>query len=198
MPPKVNPDGTVIPEGDGKKPDANNNDPKNTGGKPGAGDGALTYDTWVDEQPENVRTMLEANTTGLKSALDSERDARKGVEKQLRDAAKKAEGDAKEHYTKLADEMKIQTDAADQRADFFVDAQAAGIGNLKLAYTVAVQDDFIDRKGRVNFEQMKKDYPELFGAKPRTPKGHGGSGNSPPVEGTDMNKILRKAAGKPI
>ena len=196
MPPKTNTDGTTIPEGDGEKPGANKPDPK-PGEKPGAGESELTYDTWVGEQPENVQKMLEANTTGLKSALDSERTSNKDLEGKLREAAKKAEGEAKEQYTKLADEMKVKTDAAEQKAEFFADAQKAGVSNLKLAYTVAVQEEFIDKKGRVNFEQMKKDYPELFGTELKTPKGHGGSGNNPPVEGIDMNKFIRnKAAGK--
>lgn len=193
MPPKVNPDGTT--EGAEGNKGANEQTPKG-GEKPPEGEEKpkITYDTWVGDQSEEVKGLIEGHTTGLKSALDSERDARKGLETQLKEAASKAEGDTKVKLEAMAAEMA----AVEQRADFFVDAQAAGVSNLKLAHTVAVQDDLIDKRGRVNFEQMKTEYPELFGVKPPTPKGHGGSGNNPPTEGQDMNKMLRSAAGKPI
>ena len=158
----------------------------------GAGKEKITYDTWVGDQSEEVVSLIEGNTAGLTSALHSEREARKGLEANLKEAAGKAEGETKVKLEAMAAEMA----AVEQRADFFVDAQAAGITNLKLAHTVAVQDELIDRKGRVNFKQMKTDYPELFGVKPATPKGHGGSGNNSPVEGSDMNNFIRRSAGQ--
>ena len=192
MPPKTNTDGTT--EGAEGKQGANDQTPKG-GEKPPEGDAKakITYDTWVGDQSVEVKGLLDGHTAGLTSALQSEREARKALEAQLKEAAGKAEGETKVKLEAMAAEMA----AVEQRADFFVDAQAAGIGNLKLAYTVAVQDDLIDKRGRVNFEQMKKDYPELFGDKLKTPKGHQGSGANPPVEGIDMNQFIRnKAAGK--
>jgi len=163
--------------------------------KKGAGEkpekGKLTYDTFVSGQSEEVKTLLEENVTGLKSALESERDARGDLEKKVREVAKEAEGEAKEKLEALANELK----AADQKADFFVAAQAVGVSNLKLAYIVAIDEELFDRRGNVNFEKMKADYPELFGEKPKTPKGYGGSGQTPPDAGTDMNKRIRRKAG---
>ena len=183
---------TEDPKTEDPKPEA-----QTPGEKPGEGAEKLTYDTWVGDQSAEVKTMLEENTAGLKTALQGERDARKGLEKQLREAAKNAEGEAKEHYTKLADDLKAQTDAAETKADFFVDAQKMGVTNLKLAHTVALADDLIDKKGRVNFELMKTDYPELFGEKPKPPKGHGGSGsNDGQPTPTDMNTLIRQGAGR--
>ena len=49
---------------------------------------ALTFDGWFESQPEGVRKLLDEHTGGLKSALKSERESRKDLEKQLRDLAK--------------------------------------------------------------------------------------------------------------
>jgi len=165
-------------------------DGKNTEG----GDPPRAFEAWVKDQPENVRTMLDGHTKGLKSALDGERDARKKLEKDLRDLAGKAEkdSDAQKKLTEMADQM----GEADRRADFYEAAHAAGVSNLKLAYTVAVQDEMFDRKGNVNFEEMKKAYPELFGGATKKPAGNAGEGNNNQPQGKGMNDFIRRAAGR--
>lgn len=178
--------------GDGK--------PQAGDGKPQAGDDGQraeppVYETWVKDQPEEIRTMLEGHTRGLRSALDGEREARKALEKQVRDLAGKAEkgSEAEKQLTQLADQMV----EADRRADFYEAAHAAGVSNLKLAYTVAMQDEMFDRRGNVNFEEMKKAYPELFGGATRKPAGNAGDGtndNNPAKK--SMNEFIRAAAGR--
>jgi hypothetical protein len=44
------------------------------------------FEAWLTEQHEAVQTMLEAHVSGLKSALEKERTARKDFERELRDA----------------------------------------------------------------------------------------------------------------
>lgn len=155
---------------------------------------ALTFETWQAALPEDQRNLIDGHTKGLKSALESERGTRKDLEKQLRDLAKKAEAgsDAQGQLTKLADELQ----GADRKADFYEAAHAAGVKNLKLAYTVATTDEMFDKHGRVNFDEMKKTYPELF-ATAAAPRGDAGSGTqgqqTAPV---DMNANIRKAAGR--
>ena len=149
-----------------------------------------TYEEWLGKQSDEVKTLLEENVAGLKSALGSERDARGETEKKLRSAAKEAEGAAKEKLEKMADDLK----SADEKADFFVAAQTAGVSNLKYAYIVATQEGLFDRRGNVNFEKMKTDFPELFGEKPKVLKGHGGSGQTSPDAKEDMNAFIRRRA----
>ena len=139
--------------------------------------------------------MIEKYETGLKSALTDEREARGNLEKQLRDLAGKAEkgSEAEKKLIEMADQMA----EGDRRATFYEEAHRAGVSNLKLAYLAAVQEDLFDKRGVVNFEQMKKDYPELFGQGTPKPKGNAGDGTGAPVPAhAGMNEFIRAAAGK--
>jgi hypothetical protein len=166
----------------------------NTGGEGGTTQTALTFDAWHSTLPDDQKGLIEEHTKGLKNALDSERGSRKDLEKQLRDMARKAEkgSEAETQLTKMADDLQT----ADRRADFYESAHAAGVKNLKLAFTVASTDEMFDKRGQVNFDEMKKKYPELFGST-TTPRGDGGSGthNGNPPD-NDMNLRIRRGAGR--
>jgi hypothetical protein len=153
----------------------------------------LTFDGWLDQQPENVKNLLDIHTKGLKSALDSEREIRKGFEKQLRDLAKKVEAgsEAETQLTAMAD----QQAQASRRADFYESAHREGVTNLKLAFTVAAQDELFDKKGNADFGEMKKSYPELFGAVASANANAGNGTKAPPKAGKSMNDFIRQASG---
>jgi hypothetical protein len=159
----------------------------------GLGQG-LVYETWIQTQDETIRGMLEGHERGLRNALESERTSRKDLEKQLRDLAGKAEkgSEAEKSLTEMADKVA----SSDRRADFYEEAHAAGVTNLRLAYLVAEQDELIDKKGQMNFEELKKKYPELFGAQKPIPKGNAGSGTQTPPPGATMNDFIRAASGR--
>ena len=154
----------------------------------------LEFDSWLDQQPDEVKTLLDGHTKGLKSALSSEREARARLEKDLRDAARQAEkgSEMEQQLTHLADEAA----EADRRASFYEDAHAAGVANLKLAYLVAVQDEMFDCQGRVNWQALKESYPELFTTARRPPAGNAGSGTQAPPTTGGMNEFIRRAAGR--
>jgi hypothetical protein len=167
-----------------------------TGQGTGQAQGAApTFETWLEKQDDTVKGLLDGHIKGLKTALDSERGSRKDMEKQLREMAKKAEdgSEAQKKLTGMAD----QVSAADRRADFYEEAHRAGVSNIKLAFLVAEKEDLFDSKNRVNFEAMKKDYPELFGGKP-VPDGNAGNGTegTPGGAAKDMNAMIRRAAGR--
>lgn len=155
---------------------------------------APDYETWLKGQTEDVRKLLDGHVTGLKSALTTERESRKGLEKQVRDLAKAAEkgSEAEKQLTTLAD----QINAADLRVEFYDAAHAAGVSNLKLAYLVAKEEDLFNKHGQVDFKTMRERFPELFGAKP-PPKGNQGEGtNKNQTPAKNMNDFIRKAAGR--
>lgn len=158
-------------------------------------DNGLTYETWHESLPQEQKTLIANHTQSLKGALDSERETRKGLEKQVRDLAKKADAgsETQTQLTKLADDLQ----AADRKADFYEAAHTAGVKNLKLAFTVAVADEMFDKHGRVNFDEMKKSYPELFLGK-TTPAGNAGDGThqNHPAGSNDMNALIRRRAGR--
>ena len=124
---------------------------------------SLEWKPWHDALPKEAQELVAEREKGLKSALDSERDARKTAEKDLRDVAKKLEegSEAQQEVLKLADQVAEGT----TKADFYEEAHKAGVSNLKLAYHVATTEDLFDKRGAVNFDKMKEAYPELFGKK---------------------------------
>ena len=52
---------------------------------------AFEFDTWFSKLPPHEQEGLDAHTTALKNALESERTQRKEFSKQLRDLTAKAE-----------------------------------------------------------------------------------------------------------
>lgn len=153
----------------------------------------LTYENWMGQQTKEVQALVTGNVTGLKSALESERENRKGVESQLRTLAEQLEGDHKEAIENMANQL----DEVTLQNDFYEDAIAEGVNNPKLAFVVVKEYKLIDRKGRVNFDKMRVDFPELFGIKPKGSKGGAGAGlNQEPESAQTMDKLMRKAVGR--
>lgn len=170
-------------------------EPKGTEVQPKEEPKALEWKPWYDALPKEAQELVTEREKGLKGALDTERDARKTAEKDLRAAAKKLEegSDAQNEVLKLADQVAERT----AKADFYEDAHKAGVSNLKLAWHVATTEELFDKRGDVNFEKMKEAYPELFGKK-APPKGHAGegTGTAPGGQKMGMNEYIRRSAGK--
>lgn len=157
-------------------------------------DAPLTYDAWLGQQTEDVKTLVEGNITGLKSALQSERQQRDELARQLRDAAKGSQGATKEALDKLSADL----EAANTRAEFFAEATKSEIGcsNPRLAWIAAQEAGALDNRGRVNWDALKQQYPELFQTrKPPAGNAGAGTGNQPPA-GKSMNDFIRTAAGR--
>ena len=156
---------------------------------------ALEWKPWHDALPKEAQELVAEREKGLKSALDSERDARKTAETDLRAVAKKLEEGsvAQQEVLKLADQVAEGT----TKADFYEEAHKAGVSNLKLAYHIATTEELFDKRGAVNFEKMKEAYPELFGRK-QVPRGDAGegTGTAPGGKEISMNAYIRRAAGK--
>jgi hypothetical protein len=173
-------------------------------GKPAEGDPkpaedqqqeVLEFATWHDQQPDNIKVLLESHVAGLKSALGTEREGRAAAEKSLRDLAKKLDkdSDARKSVESMADELSL----ANNKSDFFEAAHDAGVTNLSLAFFIAEKQELFDKRGRVNFEGMKKDFPELFGKGKPAPKGGAGDGtDAQPQTKQDMNTFIRTQAGR--
>jgi len=155
----------------------------------------LNWETWHKTLPKEVQTLIADHESGLKTALGSERDARKTAEKDLRDVAKKLEegSEAQIEVLKLADDVAV----GNTKADFYEDAHEAGISNLKLAYHVATTEDLIDKRGNVDFDKMKENFPELFTKPTRKPQGGAGAGAGDDLgQKAGMNAWIRSQAGR--
>jgi TolA-binding protein len=167
------------------------------GGKGGDGDGksgdAPTFETFYGGLSTDQKALLDGHVSGLKSGLDSERNSNKELQKQIKDLQGKAEKGS--DLEKQLGDISLKFETEQLRADFNEEAHKSGVKNLKLAWTVAREHEFIDSKGRVNWDAMKSEFPELFeGKKPGGGDAGGGGGN--PDAAWDMNKQIRSAAGR--
>jgi hypothetical protein len=147
----------------------------------------LNFDAWIASQTDPIQGLVTEHTQGLRSALETERQQRKDLAKQIKDLTGKL--DANSDAAKQLGELSSNLDAAQKRADFYEAATAAGCVRLKPAFLVAQADN-------LNIAQVKEQYPELF-AVARTPQTHagGGTATSPPPS-QDMNQAIRRAAGR--
>jgi hypothetical protein len=154
---------------------------------------SLVYDSWIDQQDPQVVTMIDDHYSGLTKALGAERADRKALKKELDTLADKLEGDHQQTIRTMSDNLA----SAELKAAFFEDAIKSGVKNVPMAYAVAVQFDLFDRRGVVDFDEMRKNYPELFAVTGNISMGAGAGLNSPAPKGSDMNQMIRKAAGRP-
>ena len=178
-----------------EKPDGNGNGGEE---KPAAKDKKetpLEWDAFHGSLSKEAQKLISDHESGLKTALNTERDARSDAEADLRKVAKdlKEGGEAQKKVLKLADDVA----AGNQKADFYDDAHKAGVSNLKLAFVVTKEEGLFDKRGNANFDKLKEIYPELFGKK-KIPDGTAGdgTGSGPPSKKKDMNAAIRAMAGR--
>jgi hypothetical protein len=166
----------------------------------GAGEKPVTFDAWLAEQDDTIKGLYESHTAGLKNALRAEREQRRtesvDLLKQLREATKGAtEGS---EAKKALEGVTARLEQAELRAGFFEDAAKPEIGcaNPRLAFIAAQEIGAIDGKGRVHWDDLRSQFPELF-RKQTTGSGNAGAGTgTPPTGRLDMNAVLRRAAGR--
>jgi len=177
------------------KEDLENNQSTTDVSYPDAGGGAskLVFEEWMSDQGDDVKEMFDGHIQGLKSALASERENRKKLEKEVRKLASDLEkgSEAESRLEALADEM----GEIDRKATFYEAAHAAGVKNLKLAYYTAIQDELFDKSGKVDFEVMRSQFPELF--RVVVTPGNAGEGRDDGLPArSGMNEFIRRSAGR--
>lgn len=151
-----------------------------------------TFDSWFESQPEEIKGLIDSNVSGLKSALDSERNERKSLAKQLSELKGKAEkgSELEQQLTTLSAQLESQAAKA-----AFYESAPADVANMKLAW-MAAQDGHTDKRGNVDWNSLRSAYPELF-RKTVTPPANAGNGRG--QEGgnqPNMNAFIRAAAGR--
>lgn len=183
MPDNQTPGGT--PE-NGQQPPENNQ-----GGTP-----PVTFEAWLTAQDDHTRGLIDTHTKGLKSALDAEREQRKTLERQLREAAGKLDKDS--DARKQLEGLSAQLDERNRQLDFYDAARAAKVANLRLAWLAAKQDNLLKRNGDVDMDALREAYPELFETvgPQKAPTGNAGAGTGSPPKQVNMNTLIRRAAGR--
>ena len=163
-----------MPE-DGNTTDSQDSQQPGAGGTPAGGGTPQTWDQVVEALPEGQRALYEQHTQGLRSALQSEREQRQDLAKQLREATQQLEEGSQARQQ--LEQLTGQAEAASRRAAFFEEAARTetGCSNPRLAWLAAQELDAFDRRGNVDWEALRKQFPELFGKQTQTPPGNAGS-----------------------
>ena len=165
----------------------------------GQGETPATFEAWLGAQDDAIKGLYQEHTKGLKSALQSEREARKAesakLSKELRDATKKLEEGSEAR--KALEDATARLEAAEARAAFYEEANKPEIhcSNARLAFIAAQESGAIDAKGRIAWESLKMQFPELFQMK--VPPASAGAGTqAQPSKGAGMNQFIRAASGR--
>lgn len=165
-------------------------------GQPEQNAGPESWQAWLQGQPEEQRAVIarlyDAETQGLKSALRSEREARGGLEKQLREIGKQL--DEGSEARKRLDTVASELSAAQQRVSFYENAPG-DLANPKLAWLAAQEIGAFDQRGNANWDAVRSQFPELFKKTAVAAAVNAGSGSAAPKP-FDMNTALRDAAGR--
>ncbi len=154
------------------------------------------YAGLTDDERKAIDSWHDAKVKGLKAALDSERSDRKSertkLQAQLKDAVAAASGAEKAALEKLQTEM----DAANARAEFFADAQAAGVVDPRTAWAAIREYDLHDRRGNPDLDALKAKCPYLFAQPTPPPRTNAGNGaGQQPAPKADFNSNLRAFTG---
>jgi len=154
----------------------------------------MSYETWLEQQPTEVKRLLDTHTTGLKSALTGERTARSELAKQLREASVKLEKDS--DARKGLEEASAKLELAERRMGFLEEGIKPEIGctNPKLAWLVAQEGGLFDRHGGADWGAIRTVAPELF-RKAGVGSADGGAGQGK-TAAFDMNTAIRRGAGR--
>lgn len=155
----------------------------------------VDFDNWYKTLPTEQQGAIDDHIDNLKSALKSERDEKRTLERRLRDLSKQAE-DGSELRTQL-DKLTGDVQMATAQAEFFEVGHAAKISNLRLAWLAAQDAGLLNaRTGDCDFVKLKELVPELFSVKPTIPTANAGNGASQQgMAKRGMNEWLRTQAG---
>lgn len=153
------------------------------------------WDALVKAHPE-VAELYEVKTSGLKSALDKERDAATEASKELRKLAKETDEKTAAALNKLADEKDAEIEQARRESAFYREAAASGVPGDKLAraWLICRNGDYFTKRGDPDIQAMKTELPELF-VQPAVPAPRVAAGagtQQPPAPAGDFNANLRR------
>lgn len=179
---------------DGAGSGAGSSDGGAGGGQGSEGGSAPTWDSYYGGLDDQTKGLLDSHVQGLKNGLDAERSQRKDLEKQIKDLQGKAEKGSELEQSLAAMSQKLEQESL--RADFYEEASKAGVKNTKLAFITAQAEGLFDSRGRCNWDALKTQFPELFGAPEKKPGGGDAGSGAGQNQGGNMNAFIRQAAGR--
>lgn len=156
-----------------------------------------SFDEFVNTLDEPVKELYNSHISGLKNALDSEKENRRKLSEQVK-ALSPAVEKGSELEKKLAETAKLLDEAErrsveyNRRATFAEQAIRPGVNctNVKAAYALAVSENLFTEDGSPKWKDLQKLAPELFRV---TNLSNGG--NAEQAVSNDINAAIRRAAG---
>ena len=119
-----------------------------------------TFESWFENQPEDVKTLITEHERGLKSALESERGNTKALSKQISDLQGAAEEGSE--LKKQLGALQAKLTESERHANFIDSASSAGCTNAKAAYKLAKADeDLWRRDGSPDWDAIKENDSSL-------------------------------------
>lgn len=157
-----------------------------------------SFDEFLQSQPEDIRGLYETTVSGLKNALDSERDNRKKLAEQVKALSTQAEKGS-ELEKQLTETVKLLQEAEQREAESKRQAKFAeqairpevSCGNVKAAYALAVAEGLFSEQGEPDWKKLRSIAPELFRLNRTTDAGNTGKSTT----SEDMNAVIRRQAG---
>jgi len=155
------------------------------------------FEDYLATVEEPVKELYTKSVSGLKNALEGEREERKKLSEQVKTLLPKAEKGS-ELEGKLTETVRM-LEAAEQRyvesqrrATFAEDAikPSVNCSNVKAAYALAVSENLFTEDGIPRWADLKKLAPELFRTSNQTNAGNRGKSVA-----NDINSAIRRAAG---
>lgn len=156
-----------------------------------------SFDEFVNTLDEPVKALYSNHISGLKNALESEKENRRKLSEQVK-ALSPAVEKGSELEKKLAETAKLLEEAEqrsnefNRRATFAEQAIRPGVNcsNVKAAYALAVSDNLFTEDGQPKWKELQKLAPELFRVTKQT-----NGGNTEQSVSNDINAAIRRAAG---
>lgn len=161
-------------ENDNQNGQNNQGDPNNpgaggAGGQNNQGGGTLGFDDWLKGQSDDAKALvagyLDTSTTGLKSALQKERDQVKAMNVQLKDLSGKVEKGSEAEKT--INDLTTKLTLSERRNTFLTEAPTHAVADVKAALVLAEAEGLIGDDGAVKWDDLKRAHP-IFFAPPRT------------------------------
>lgn len=132
-----------------------------------------TYEEWFESQTDDVKTLINEHTNGLRSALKAERDNAKALNSQLKELQGKA--DKGSELEQQLNSLQAKLTESERHATFIDGATGAGCTNAKACYKLAKADpELWKRDGSPDWDAIKETAPEFFQKKQSS--GSAGSG----------------------
>ena len=105
-------------------------------GETPAGDAQATWEAWLEKQPEEVRKMYETHTSGLKTALNSEREKAKTATAAQKRLQELEAAEQKRKEAELSELQKAQAKLAELEAEKAQNTQQLKTMRIKSAVQV--------------------------------------------------------------